>query len=242
VPYDAASILKEAFERFARDSPESAARYVRRSASPVRPGSKGNRKRLSQREALIGWAQRHNRVLDAGYLSAFPYFGDGAEHRVHHDPANALAIKATHPGSFGYSAYGEGKRATPLEYLERLCYANLLFGDEIRVLGVCVPQQVIQIITSQPWIPISASLPTATEEEIDTYFTNLQFCRVEINPDVPIYFNRDTELIVADAHPGNVLRYENRLFPIDVVIGKPGPEVLKNILERLQVGPSKAND
>jgi Serine/Threonine/Tyrosine Kinase found in polyvalent proteins len=241
VPYDVAAILKKAFERFERGSPESAAHYVRRSTSPVQSGTKGDRKRRSQREALITWAARHRRILETSFLASFPYFGEGAEHRIHHDPSKALAIKATHPGSFGYSAYGEGVRATPLEYLERLCYSNLLFGDEIRILGVCMPQQVIQIIVSQPWIPASASGPTATEDEIDEYFANLQFRRVEINPGVPIYFNCDTELIVADAHPGNVLRYENRLFPIDVVIGKPGPEVLGRIRQALNIADAAAS-
>lgn len=234
MPYDAAAIFEKAFRGFARDSPESPARYLRRGTPSVRPGSKGDRKPVSQRQALIDWATRHKRLLESNYVSSFPYFGEGAEHRVHYDPSKALAIKITHPGGFGYSAYGEGVRATPLEYLERLHYANLLFGDEIRIVGVCGPTTVIQVITSQPWIPANALEPTATDDEIDVYFENLQFLRAEINPGVPIYFNRDTELIVADAHPGNVLRYQGRLIPIDVVIGKPGPEVLKRILEILE--------
>jgi hypothetical protein len=244
VTYDAAEIFKKAFRRTSPDSPEAAARYVRTSTSAIsrRPASHGvpgkDSHRPTQREALIGWAERHKKRLDSGYVSRFPFFGDGAEHCVYHDQSRGLAIKITHPGGFGYSAHREGAKATPLEYLERLSYANALFGDEIRIVGVCGAKNVLQVITSQPWIPANNAEPTATEEEIDDYFGSLRFRRVEINPGVPIFYNSDVGLIVADAHVGNVLRSQGRLVPIDVVIGKPGPDLFKRILETLEPRPS----
>jgi hypothetical protein len=244
VTYDAAEIFKKAFRRTPSDSPEAAARYVRTSTSAILrgPASDGVASkapaRPAQRDALIAWAERNKKRLDKGYVSRFPFFGSGAEHRVYHDQDHGLAIKITHPGSFGYSAHSEGAKATPIEYLERLSYANALFGDEIRIVGVCGAKNMLQVIISQPWIPANRAEPTATEKEIEAYFERLRFRRVEINPGVPIFYNSDVALIVADAHVGNVLRSEQGLVPIDVVIGTPGPALLKRILEILESRPS----
>ena len=52
-------------------------------------------------------------------------------------------------------------------------------------------------------------------------------------PDVPLYFQPEMGIIVADAHDRNILRNESgRLVPIDLVIGNPGPELLDQILRK----------
>jgi len=50
-----------------------------------------------------------------------------------------------------------------------------------------------------------------------------------------MYFHPRYEIVVADLHVGNVLRSEGKLVPIDVVIGKPGPELRAKIRHLLAV-------
>jgi hypothetical protein len=70
--------------------------------------------------------------------------------------------------------------------------------------------------------------------EIDAYFARLRFTRVEINPDVPLYFNKSMRIIVADANDRNILRTEEgKLAPIDLVIGAPERSLLSQIIARL---------
>jgi hypothetical protein len=74
-------------------------------------------------------------------------------------------------------------------------------------------------------------------DEIDIYFENLDFERVEVNPDVPLYFNQQMKVIVAivaDAHERDILRTEEgKLAPIDVVIGVPDDNMLHRILLKI---------
>ena len=59
-------------------------------------------------------------------------------------------------------------------------------------------------------------------------------CEVELVPSVPVFYQPDMGIIVADAHDRNILRNESgRLVPIDLVIGQPGPELLRLILDQL---------
>ena len=189
--------------------------------------------RGSERRALIEWATVRRRILGTQFIEQFRRVAEGAEHVVYHDASRGLAMKATHPNRFGHSARNEGLAATPLEYLQRLGWHNALFGDDIRIAGITFVEDNIEVITSQPWIVSDGKNP-ASEEEIDRYFEQLRFRRVEINPGVPIYFNEIMKVIVADAHERNILRTEDgRLAPIDVVIGTPDSDLLERINRNL---------
>jgi hypothetical protein len=130
------------------------------------------------------------------------------------------AIKVTHPNRYGHSIARE-TGATPVEYLMRLAYQNKFFGDNIRILGGIVTDGALEIVTAQPWI--NAGYPTVpTQEQIDAYLANLGFFRSSLFPDGFYYFSPATGCALADAQPNNVLiARDNRLVPIDIVIGRP---------------------
>ena len=174
----------------------------------------------AQRIALIQWAESAGKALSFSHVEKFPRVAEGAEHVVFHDPPRGVAVKATHVNRFGQSVIAEGMAASPLEYFERLALQNELFGDDIRIEGVAFDEAQLEIVTTQP--------------EIDAYFSNLGFCRAELNPDVPLYFHPELGILVADAHDRNILRNESGvLVPIDLVIGKLGADLLRRIRENL---------
>ena len=174
----------------------------------------------AQRIALIQWAESAGKALSFSHVEKFPRVAEGAEHVVFHDPPRGVAVKATHVNRFGHSVIAEGMAASPLEYFERLALQNELFGDDIRIEGVAFDEAQLEIVTTQP--------------EIDAYFSNLGFCRAELNPDVPLYFHPELGILVADAHDRNILRNESGvLVPIDLVIGKLGADLLRRIRENL---------
>ncbi|MBV9657432.1 MAG: hypothetical protein JO295_04915, partial [Verrucomicrobia bacterium] len=132
---------------------------------------------------------------------------------------------------FGYSVFAEGRWATPLEYLNRLRWHNLIFGDSIRILGIaCDEENQIEVVTSQPWISPHEIRPRPFPEEIANYFAGFGFRRVVLNPDAPLFYSEQMRLLAADAHDANVIRDHNgELAAIDVVIGRPGPELLDKV-------------
>lgn len=164
-------MAKETVGRSAASAINATARYVRRSAQAIR--TRGARvgepisERLSERLALSEWAALTGKHLGFDYVEQFKAIGAGAEHRVYHDQAHGLAIKATHTNRFGHSTYGEGFQATPSEYLRRLAWCNLLFGDEYRILGVAFDEeQQIEIVCSQPWIASHPIRPVPFEAKL----------------------------------------------------------------------------
>lgn len=184
----------------------------------------------AQRAALIAWAEASGKTIRFSHIEQFTRVADGAEHVVYHDSTRGVAVKATHTNRFGHSAFGEGVAAAPLEYLERLTLQNELFGDDLRVEGVAHDEGQIELVTTQPWIIAGSERPLPTQGEIDAYFFALGFRHVELTADVPLYFHSDLGMLVADAHDRNILRNESGvLIPIDLVIGRPGPDLLRRI-------------
>jgi hypothetical protein len=228
--YDSASQMdQETGGRSAASAINATARYVRRSAQAIR--TRGERigepigVRHSERLALSEWAALNGRQLSFSYIEQFRPVGSGAEHRVYHDQARGLAIKATHTNRFGHSTYGEGVQATPSEYLRRLAWCNLLFGDAYAIIGIAFDdEQQIEVVCSQPWIVSHPIRPVPFENEIDSYFHGFGFLRSPLNPDAPVFYHLGFNLIVTDAHDNNILRDSNgNLAAIDVVVGTPGP-------------------
>lgn len=211
-------------------SPISAtARYVRRSAQAIR--ARGERlgepvnEWISERLALSEWAALNGKRLRFDYIERFKYVGSGAEHRVYHDQVHGLAIKATHTNRFGHSTYGPGFQATPSEYLRRLAWNNVLFGDAFSIVGIAFDEeQQIEVVCSQPWIDSHPIRPVPFAHEIDSYFQRFGFFRSPLNPDAPVFYHLGFNLLVADAHDTNILRdSQGELAAIDVVVGIPGP-------------------
>jgi hypothetical protein len=222
-------MAKETRGRTTSDAINATARYVRRSAEAIRARAKRVGESVSEwaseRLALCEWAELSEKRVPFDYIRQFKYVGSGAEHRVYHDQANGLAVKATHTNRFGHSTYGPGIQATPSEYLRRLAWSNLFFGDAFSILGIAFDdEQQIEIICSQPWIDSHPIRPTPYAQEIDLYFQKIGFFRSPLNPDAPVFYHLAFNLLVVDANDTNVIRNsEGELAAIDVVVGTPGP-------------------
>ncbi len=232
-------MAKKARRAVASRSAKSAAYHVRRGAEAIRsrdalaPGIVPNCPHQVERRALLEWAITRSLVLKSDFLDSFNYKGSGAEHLVYHDAENRLAIKVTHPNSFGHSVYAEGFVATPLEYLDRLSWCNLFLGDNFRVYGIIHNEEQVQVITAQPWIAAN-QCPHPSPQEIRDFFEQLGFLQASDDENAPFFYNLEFDLAIGDAQDHNVILGENgKLYAIDVVIGKPGPKLKVQILEVL---------
>lgn len=149
-------MVEKESRRAERNSPQSAASFVRRSAQAIRARTEGISQYRAERRAHVEWAHTLGRALDHTYIEQFKFVGEGAEHRVYRDDAICnLAIKATSSNRFGYSTFREDLGASPLDYLRRLGAQNAIFGDDMRLIGVFnsgdpeCPEH-IEVVTSQP--------------------------------------------------------------------------------------------
>ena len=150
------------------NTPRAAARFLRGSAASIRARDPGVSQYRAEYQALIDWARESQRLLPFSYIERFAFIGDGAEHRVYKDGTEGCAIKSTHPNKLGYSTYDEGRWATPSEYLTRLGWQNLLFGDDLRIVGVAYEDGQMEVVTSQPWIDVHPIRPNPSKEEVGT--------------------------------------------------------------------------
>jgi hypothetical protein len=227
-------MAKERVRGSKTDAPSSAARYVRRGAEAICSYRARIGKPISisraERHILRHWARLTGKKIGFDFVEQFTPIGSGAEHLVYHDQRRNLAIKATHVNAFGHSVFAPGCAATPSEYLRRLGWSNILFGDDFRIMGVVFDdQQQMQVVVSQPWIDAHEIRSVPFEDEINAYFQRFGFRRLAY-PDAPLFYHDGLELLVGDAHDTNVLRDTNEeLAAIDVVIGRPGPDVMKEI-------------
>lgn len=208
-----------------RDSPRAAASYVRSCSGAVLEGRRvGHREFAAQRNCLVRWFENQGRLLGRDCCRQYRRVSEGAEHVVYFDADNGRAVKVTHPNRFGHSVVAEGHDASPLEYLRRLTFHNLLFGDDVRLLGCIFTGSHIELVTTQPWIS-AGNPPTASQAQIDSYFEERRFARSSLFDQLPVYYSTGFDLVAMDAHPGNVLVSDKGfIMPIDVVVGVPGPE------------------
>lgn len=141
-----------------------------------------------------------------------------------------FAIKATLPNKFGHSTLHEGRSASPLEYLKRLGWQNLIFGDDIRIVGVAYEDGQLELVTSQPWINANEFRPNPTQDEIDQYMERFLFRSTSHDLDTPLYYSKAYGLIAGDAHDRNIIRdVDGHLSAIDLVIGPPSDEMKKQM-------------
>jgi hypothetical protein len=214
----------------AGDSPAAAAAFVRTRCEASREDRTPPGKRISQREALIDWATQSGLQVETFSTEGLEPIRGGAEHSVFYDRQADIVIKLTHAGSFGWSTKGEGIRATPLEYLDRLEWQNHVFSDDIRIVAVVGDPRILRVVMSQPYIYEDENAPDITLNEIDQFFASRHLNKVWVNPDAPWFFNADLGIIIGDANPGNFVRDVNgEIVPIDLVIGRPGAELRDKI-------------
>lgn len=172
--------------------------------------------------AFVSWCQENNLVRPESefeFLRRTPD-GLGDEHEAWFDEDSNRWYKATYLNKFGLGWAKEGT-ATPGEYLTRLVLQNKYFGDDIQLIALVQCGSCIRILTSQPHV---AGDP-APYDEIKQWFCDLGFKYLE-NDGCIAWYLKSENLLIADAHEGNVLRTEDgMLVPIDLNIIQPTGEL-----------------
>lgn len=205
---------------------EAAARYVAAGTATSGAGNGGGQAFSASFASLIEWGEAVDLIRSK---DDFPCFGRrpdgyGDEHEAWFDPINNNWIKATYENRFGL-AWGRKGSATAGEYLTRLVLQNQYFGDVIDLVALVNCGAKLRVLTSQPHV---AGDP-ACYEEIQHWLFGLGFERFGSDGSIAWYRRLDN-LLVADAHEGNVIRSSAGLFAIDVNIMKPEGEILKAVM------------
>ena len=208
---------------------ESAESYVAGSPNTGKPGDGSEQAFPASFRALLEWGESHQLIRQE---EDFPFFkrapdGHGDEHEAWFDEASNRWFKATYHNKFGL-AWGRLDSATCREYLTRLLLQNRYFGDDIQLVALVNCGNRLRIVTSKPHIKGGP----ASYDPIVNWFQNLGFVRVVYGNRIA-WYRQGENLLVADAHEGNVLLSETGvLVPIDLNVIQPSGELLSWILKQ----------
>jgi hypothetical protein len=206
---------------------ESAESYVAASAKAGGSGDGGGASFSASFEAVLSWGEANALIRPE---VEFPFFrrapdGFGDEHEAWFDEASNRWFKATYPNQFGL-AWGRRGSATAGEYLTRLVLQNQFFGDDLELVALVSAGQKLRVLTSQPHVAGEPAAYGAIQE----WFCGLGFARVEDSGSAA-WYRKPENLLVADAHEGNVLRTgSGALVPIDLNIIQPTGDILAWVL------------
>ncbi|MFZ4763343.1 MAG: DNA polymerase I [Roseimicrobium sp.] len=175
------------------------------------------------------------------------------EHRVYHDEAHDLVFKVTHSKRFGYVLdQGRdiaGRRLTlrdalPSEYLWRLALQNVVFGDQIRLVGIRPDSGGFPtFVTCQPFLrEAPGSAGGVTVEAVEAFMQGCGFVRVPEGMFSAAMEKGDTwyrvadQILVHDATPDNFVAVsESVLLPVDLVIQHYPARLLAQTASRCDV-------
>lgn len=127
---------------------------------------------------------------------------------------------------------GYGAKSALVDYLENLVFSNIIFGDDIELVGFVEPSpekdiRVIRLLISQPFVLGNE----ASDEHIAAYMAGFGFYPMSR----PYSYEHACGTRVYDARPANVLEDDNgNLFPIDVQIKHGERYVYNRLLTMLQ--------
>ena len=148
---------------------------------------------------------------------------EGSEHRCRFLPDPQRFEKLTKQDAAGWWVDISDRLhllpATPIQYLERLDLANVVFGDDIRFVGVDVPRDrphSHMIRTTQPFVEGDApAVP-----EILAWLKDAGFER-EADAQIGAYnamcFRRD-DLWLFDVRPANLVLCDDEIYAVDIIV------------------------
>jgi hypothetical protein len=213
----------------ASSSLESAQSYV---AECTKSGCEGNERGKEFSIAfgcIVEWAQAQKLIIQSAqclYLQR-PTDAHGQEHEAWFDESDNRWFKVTYPNQFGL-AWGKRGSATPCAYLTRLVLQNRYFGDDIHLVSLIEVKKKLRVLTSQPHI----AGENASADEIQGWFSKYGFINFRTDDGCSAWYKASVNLLVADAHEGNVIRDRNDvLVPIDLNIIHPDGELLEMVKE-----------
>ena len=212
----------------------AAERVFRKSA---RPGASGTGQGGTAGEftlqagQILRWAGRRARLIDRALETRLAALG-GVEHEVFLDDASGRWLKLTMPGRGGKELHvceqRLGVRPTLItedalisDYLHRLRLANERLGDDFWLHGVMPHPAGPRLVVSQRHI--KGESPRAGD--IATHFAEAGFVQVNAKT----FYQRRQNLLVSDAHVGNVLRTREGIAPFDVCVQQPRDALLRAV-------------
>ena len=204
---------------------ESAERHIARSADTSSSCDGSGAAFTATFSALVEWGQERDLIRKQ---SDFEFFaratdGHGDEHEAWYDAESKRWYKATYLNRFGL-AWGRDDTATVHEYLLRLLLQNMYFGDDIHLVALISHEERMRVLISQPHIAGSPAKYDLTQR----WFTELGFQKIE--SDSIAWYYEPANLLVADAHEGNVIQTAvGTLVPIDLNIIQPKGLLLSGI-------------
>lgn len=144
------------------------------------------------------------KALDSGQINV-----GGVEHDIFHEVATGRWIKLTLPGKSGKELQARAETpgvraklvtadALPASYLRRLKLANENLGDDLCFHGVIADPGGPRLVTSQRHLQGEH----AGQEAIARHFTNVGFRQINAKT----FYDPEENLLISDAHGGNVLR------------------------------------
>ncbi len=166
---------------------------------------------LMDAKDLLQWAQSENRVFPLKENYDFA----GAEHRVWFQDGRVFKA-AVSPKTIGFGPNGEVTlidEKSVVDYLDRKWLHNALFDDDFRLEGVCLEEsgRVIPVI-SQPIM--EGDDPEL--DEIEGFFKGKGMkC---VLPHIKGWFSEKLDILIADAHPRNLVRTRTGVSAFDLVI------------------------
>ncbi len=186
----------------------------------------------AQGETVLAWAKRQARLIDRRLETRLAALG-GVEHEVFLDDASGRWLKLTMPGKGGKEIHvtrtHPSDRPTLItedaliaDYLHRLRLANERLGDDFWLHGVLPAPGGPRLVVSQRHIKGDS----ATPDEITAHFTESGFHAVNAKT----FYQPQRNLLVSDAHVGNVLRTSEGIAPFDVCVQQPRDALLRAVL------------
>lgn len=177
---------------------------------------------------LLEWAQSENRVFPLKENYDFA----GAEHQVWFQDGRVFKA-AVSPMTIGFGDDGEVtlvEEKSVEAYLDRKWIHNALFDDDFRLEGVCMSEdnRVLPVI-SQPIM--EGDDPDLGE--IEGFFKGKGMkC---VHPHIKGWYSEELGIVLADAHPRNLVRTRTGVSAFDLVITRS--ENIRNFTREFAIQP-----